>query len=125
MRRSASCVVVTPQRRVLGITRGLNAADRVIPGGGVDPADPTTAHTAARELREETGVVVRPEDLRLVLETERHASYVLHGPAQWPWRLESRPFEGWVGLWHPSAFLAPTCSYREHTRAVFGRLGLT
>jgi ADP-ribose pyrophosphatase YjhB (NUDIX family) len=38
----------------------------VLPGGHVDPPDASLAAAAARELLEETGVAVRPEDLRFL-----------------------------------------------------------
>ena len=54
LRRHGKFLVVTNRKFPDGYT---------CPGGKVDREDPSTAHAAARELREEVGVRVAPEDL--------------------------------------------------------------
>jgi hypothetical protein len=62
-------------------------------------------------LREETGVVVRPEDLRPVFRNDRYVVFRVTRIAAWPKRLASQPFEGFVGLWAPEAFYSSSCTY--------------
>ena len=73
---AGSCLVFNPAGRVLLLQRA--AHDSMpnlyeVPGGGVDDADPTVLHGAARELWEEAGLVAR-----------RFARVVTEGPTRAP-----------------------------------------
>ncbi|MGK4579650.1 NUDIX domain-containing protein [Kitasatospora sp. HPMI-4] len=52
----------------------------MIPGGQVEETDRTLDEAAARELREETGLVVDPADLRLVHTIQVRAGWDGQGP---------------------------------------------
>lgn len=124
--RSAGVVVIVPDGRVLGITRSFDLQNVEIPGGHSEPTDHSIAHAAARELAEETGVLVDPQMLQPVQQTlgGRYTSFLAHAVQRWPERLQSTPFEGFVALYPPSAFVAPTCKHRDYTLRLFTRLGL-
>lgn len=76
--RTAGVVVVVPDGRVLGITRSFDLQNVEIPGGHSEPTDPSLAHAAARELAEETGVLVDPQMLQPIQRTPegRYTSFV-------------------------------------------------
>lgn len=67
-RYTADVVAVTPDRQVLLIERDWPPYEGqwALPGGHVDPTDDSSSEAAARELAEETGVRVAPEQLREV-----------------------------------------------------------
>lgn len=67
-RYTADVVTVTPDRQVLLIERDWPPYEGqwALPGGHVDPTDASSREAAARELVEETGVRVAPEQLREV-----------------------------------------------------------
>ena len=50
------------------VSRGRNTRSFGLPGGRVEPRDASVAAAAARELEEETGLAVRPDELRRVFE---------------------------------------------------------
>ena len=61
---SVLVVIYTPARQVLLIRRADHAEFWQSVTGSVDPQDPSLAHTAAREVREETGLSAQPADLQ-------------------------------------------------------------
>ncbi len=124
--RTAGVVVIIPDGRVVGITRSFDLRAVEIPGGHNESTDPSLAHTAARELVEETGVLTDPRALQPVQTTGdgRYTSYLAHAVEHWPERLQSIPFEGFVALYPPSAFIASGCKHRVYTKELFTRLGL-
>ncbi|MFE9060455.1 NUDIX domain-containing protein [Streptomyces violaceusniger] len=67
IRYTADIVVVTPDGDVLLIERGWDPFEGAyaLPGGHVDPGE-TSLQAAVRELAEETGVRVKPADLRQI-----------------------------------------------------------
>jgi len=126
------CAVVSLLRRddgkILGISRGLFVDDIGLPGGRVDPTDPSLPHAATRELYEETGVLVHPGALRPVFEgpggpsVKAVIAFVVEEAMEIPERPESIPFEGVVG-WHPpAAFLSDSCSYQGFQHQLFQHL---
>lgn len=121
---AASVLLSVAGGRVLGITRGLRTDDVELPGGRAEPGDASLAHTAVRELREETGVVVLQEALQPVVVHEWHTTFVVTAVQAWPARLASEPFEGYVGFWPPEAFCSSGCKYAAQNAALFQRVGL-
>lgn len=63
--RQAACILLRQDGRVLSVCRRENHALWGMPGGKVDPGEDVVA-TALRETREETGLQLRAEDLRLL-----------------------------------------------------------
>jgi len=124
--------VIVPIRRpageiaVVGITRDHDMHDVSAPGGTAEESDPTPAHTASRELLEESGIVVRPEDLdALVVRPDGgHVMYLARNVVCFPSHLRSEPFEGYVGLYPPCAFLTPRCRHRATHEQAFSKLGI-
>lgn len=113
---------------LVAISRGHDLSDWNLPGGKVEDGE-DIAWAAARELREETGVVAHPGRMRVVLDRVRPsgvrsvtflAEQVLH----WPEVLRSDPWEGHVSCLAPSQLVTPSCTFAEDNRIVFARLGL-
>lgn len=121
---AASVLVLARDERILGITRGFDMRDIGLPGGRAEASDASAAHTASRELREETGVLVAPETLQVLVVKEWHQTFWAPEVTSWPPVLASRPFEGFVGLWPPEAFVSPECRHGEPTGELFRQLGL-
>lgn len=62
-----SVVLVVPHGTLLlAQSRNFISRDRNFPGGDGDPEDLTAAHTASRLLLEETGLISKPEDFRIL-----------------------------------------------------------
>lgn len=121
-RQAVVTLVPRSDGKLLGISRGLAVVNVAIPGGNVEASDASLAHAAARELYEETGVVVTPDDLVPVFRggsASCPCTAFVAQRAQIPPVLESVPFEGFVG-WHPPAsFLRRRCSYRDYHQHLF------
>jgi len=122
--KPAASVIVPLGKRIVGITRGRNMQDVNFPGGRADPDDPSPQFTACRELYEETGIKVLPDDLEeiLVREDGAHFTYLAHRTVHFPGHLYSKPFEGFAALYPPWSLLAPTCTYRNTASEAFRRL---
>lgn len=107
---------------VLAISRQGDLTNWNLPGGAREPSDADLRHTAARELLEETGVIVDPEQLAVLVHFPRvnHHSctvFVPLGPIRWPPRLRSDPFEGHPDLVDPDLILVPTSTFHRQNRA--------
>ncbi len=61
---SVLVVIYTPAREVLLIRRADHAEFWQSVTGSMDPEDASLAHTAAREVAEETGIFVKPQALQ-------------------------------------------------------------
>ena len=61
---SVLVVIYTPAREVLLIRRADHAEFWQSVTGSMDPQDTTLAHTAAREVQEETGLSAQPDSLQ-------------------------------------------------------------
>lgn len=120
---SVLVVIFTPARQVLLIRRADHAEFWQSVTGSVDPQDDSLAHTAAREVLEETGLSAQPADLQdwgiaNVYEIypawrHRYAPEVTHNtehvfglcvPAAVPVRLSPREHTHWQWLdWRAAA----------------------
>jgi dATP pyrophosphohydrolase len=120
---SVLVVIYTPARQVLLIRRADHAEFWQSVTGSVDPHDASLAHTAAREVQEETGLFAQPADLQdwgiaNVYEIypawrHRYAPGVTHNtehvfglcvPAAAPVRLSPREHTDWQWLdWRAAA----------------------
>lgn len=65
--------------RILGVARRDNQNDFGLPGGKVEPGE-TELEAAARELREETGIVAYPGCMREVFRREGGVTFRLNWP---------------------------------------------
>lgn len=124
--KAALVIVTRGDGQVLAISRGDNLDDWGLPGGTADPEDQSLAHTAARELHEETGVVAT--ELALVdgrvVGTHFVATFFAEEVEGWPDVLRSVPFEGYVNFVDPETLVAPTCRYREYAQTVLSKVGI-
>jgi len=125
----AAVAIVGPDLRVLAITRGYALEDVGFPGGHRDASDRSGRQTAARELYEETGVVVDPAALDYVGQnrTQSGGVFVVYAPREivsWPAVLRSEPFEGFVGWTSPTALRSPYARHGAFQGRILQRLGL-
>lgn len=131
-------VLVTRGDLVLGLTRGSGRptdaltwlADLHLPGGKEEPEDGSDPRvTAARELREETGLRVRAGDLRHVIDVVSPtgfpvSAFATPAPSDAPDHFEPRPSIGQPGWVPPGALVQPWCSLRQVAAAVLHAAGI-
>lgn len=125
-RAPAASVIVFRNQQIVGITRGRRLEDVSFPGGQPEASDASPAHTGARELLEETGIEVDPRELRRVASRHDggHITYVAPHVRRWPAQLKSEPFEGYVALYNPDAFIQSSCTYRNHAAVALNAVGV-
>jgi len=113
---------------VLAVSRKGNLEDLGLPGGKIDPSDPTPADAICREFYEEVGVPITPVDVKFVWERLDPAS----GNIAWCYRLlrnlpglpqAVEPYT-WVGWVRPERLLLQSCVFREYNRGLFKHLGI-
>ncbi len=126
---AAGVLVVSQQNLVLAVSLGRNRDDLGLPFGHTEAEDVDLRHTAARELLEETQVVVAPFDLTPVFSAVSEngtcaTTFVPHQILQWPRRLKSQPFEGYVTWAEPCEMVTAYCTFAAYHRALFLDLGI-
>lgn len=106
----SAVVVIEKDGKLLAISRGDDITDWSLPGGLCEPGE-SLAECASRELLEETGIRIAPENLKHVA-TNRAAVFVPKDPEaiEWPDELKSDPFEGHVA-WMPPEILCSAKTY--------------
>lgn len=113
---AAVVIVSRDDGRVLALTRGGDFADWHLPGGKVEPGE-APVEAAARELMEETGVVVDPKELRYVTSyTSRSGRPVKLYEAPTQGRVPERfpPYPAGQPAWVPAGLLVTRwCSFGE------------
>jgi dATP pyrophosphohydrolase len=110
---SVLVVIYTPAREVLLIRRADHAEFWQSVTGSVDPQDASLAHTAAREVQEETGLSAQPADLQDLTHNTEHV-FGLCVPAALPVRLSPREHTHWQWLdWRAAADLCYSPSNAE------------
>jgi 8-oxo-dGTP pyrophosphatase MutT (NUDIX family) len=123
----AAVVLVTRGPLVLALTRKRAWHDWHLPGGKVEAWE-SAAEAAARELAEETGLRVRPRELRHVCEFVAHTgrpvqAYTLEAPSHAPDAFGATPAgqPAWVP---PGMLTQPWCTFREEAARVLGAVWL-
>lgn len=117
---SAVIVLRKPDGRVLGVTRGDDLEDLNLPGGNRKWRDLSPAETARRELREETGLLVRTLRPLASWSHEGRTTVAFQG-LSWSGRLrpssEGHPF--WV---HPQELRGSDSRFRQENDILLSRL---
>lgn len=123
-RKGAVVLVLSEsQDQCLAISRDRNTEDWNLPGGHVEHGE-SVIEAAVRELYEETGILVTKSNIRPVHKSGTTTMFLAMDFFRWPQQLRSEPFEGYVS-WKPLMTLCrPCCTFHQHHRDLFGRLGL-
>ena len=127
-KKRAVSTIVYRRGLVLAISRGTNTSDWNIPGGKVDPGE-GLADAAARELYEETGVLVPyRRQLEPIYEHKVHTHvctcFWVSGELLFPEVMGSNPFEGYVAWARPEDLLTEKSRFHRHTREAFRAAGI-
>lgn len=124
---AAVVIVRRGDGRVLALTRGDDFADWHLPGGKVELGE-SPPQAAARELLEETGLVVDPADLQKVTHyMSRSGRPVrLYLAPSLPWVPDTFPrYPAGQPAWVPPALLlTPWCSFNEEAATAFREAGI-
>lgn len=124
----AVCTIVYRRGFVLAISRGTNTSDWNVPGGKVDQGEPLK-DAAARELYEETGVLIpRRNQLEPVYEDLVHTHvctcFWVEGDVIFPSIMGSNPFEGYVAWARPEDLLTERSRFHRYNREAFKVAGI-
>ena len=117
---AAVIVLQRPDGRVLGVTRGEDLDDINFPGGNRIARDRSPADTARRELREETGLVVRALNPLATWNSEGKKVTAFKG-LTWSGQLRPGP-EGQPAWVWPEALQRPSSRFRQHNGILLSRL---
>ncbi len=120
---SVVVVVFKGSGRVLGVSRDFNPRNPGFPGGDAEPSDEKPAHTARRELFEETGITaIELRCMEQWIGERGQPVFAFFCPRWKRGRLrtsnEGKPFWG-----SPDLFLVKTATYREQALRLLTRLG--
>ncbi len=131
--KSATVLLLSPDGRILGVSRGEDTTDWGMPGGWIEPGE-TPREAAARELWEETGILVDPQDLNPVYEQGGCVTFMpfrvrLRGSYRrgLPFNLDLEPQGQWEGYpaWvEPSAIACSSCTFGRSNGRMLRDLGL-
>lgn len=125
----AGLVLVWWQGFIVAVSRRNNEQDLNLPGGKLEPHE-IAVYGAARELEEETGLEIHPNQLQLVYQRETGTtsgrmayvySVTLGTPAPPKLIAETGLTAKWV---RPERLLRKECSFRDFNAAMFASLGL-
>ena len=131
MAQPSSVVILCQDQagNVLAVSRKGNLDDLGLPGGKIEPSDPTPVDAICREFYEEVGIPITPSDVRFVYERQDSVS----GDIAWCYHL-FRTLPGlpqavepytWVGWVRPGRLLLQSCMFREYNRGLFKHLGVS
>jgi 8-oxo-dGTP pyrophosphatase MutT (NUDIX family) len=120
---SATVLLTDTQGRLLAVSRGADTSDWGMPGGWLEPGE-DPAQGAARELWEETGILVAPEHLEPIYRQAGCTTFTPRGPIYVPPTLYSEPFEGYVAWVEPSAIACASCTFGRTNGKMLRDLGL-
>lgn len=116
---------LSPDRKVLGISRGKDLTNWGLPGGKVEEGE-SLRRAMARELWEETGIVVTLQKLEPLFcrAVNNYFCTTFTAPfVGFPDEFRETE-EGTVRWLSPEDFLIESCSFREYNRILFTNLGL-
>ena len=112
-------LAVDANRHVLAVSRKGKLDDLGLPGGKIDPTDESPVLALCREIREEVGIRVMPDELEFVYERVDPATHVI----AWCYALRVGPTRGlpqavepntWVGFVPPERLLEPSNLFHEY-----------
>jgi 8-oxo-dGTP pyrophosphatase MutT (NUDIX family) len=130
--KSATVLLFNGQGKLLAVSRGHDHRDWGMPGGWIEPGE-KPVEAASRELWEETGLLVYPEDLRMVYKQAGCATFtptddaVIYGEidAMGGWILQPQgAWEGYVNWLEPRAIACSTCTFGKPNSRMLRDLGL-
>lgn len=118
--KASVALIINDQGFVLAVSRKDDHADLGLPGGKVDPGE-TPEEAMAREVLEETGLVVVSQRLLYVREDGPYDAYVYHALCA-PGEIHSQ--ENAVIEWVDFKRLIEPChTFADFNRELFQRLG--
>jgi len=122
-------LVMNANRHVLAVSRKGKLDDLGLPGGKIDPTDESPVHALCREIQEEVGIRVLPEELVFVYERVDPATNVV----AWCYAFMWDPTRGlpkavepntWVGFVPPERLLEASNLFHEYNLGLFKHVGL-
>jgi 8-oxo-dGTP pyrophosphatase MutT (NUDIX family) len=130
MAKRAACVFLTnAEGHVLTVSRRTDEGDVGLPGGAAEPGEPLNV-AAAREVEEETGLVVALDDLVPVFVADggtgapaiTTCSCTTFVAARWSGTVRREAGGGRVAWLPPASLVAPGCSFGAYNAGLLAHL---
>lgn len=116
---SVVVVVSNLHNDVLAISRGWDLRNPALPGGDSEPFDESPAHTAMRELFEETGITALEARCIERWEGDRGQPVFAFFITKWKGKRLRASAEGKPFWTQPNTLLSKTAQFRDDAKRVF------